>query len=58
MPNEILVFNRPGGAGGGITNSAPTNTVPKSDGVDLVASRITDDGTTKFNLFVEGYVSA
>lgn len=32
--------------GGGITNSAPANTVPKSDGTNLVASRITDDGIT------------
>ncbi len=29
----------------GITNSAPANTVTKSDGTNLVASQITDDGT-------------
>lgn len=33
------------GGGGGITNSAGANVVPKSDGTNLVASRITDDGT-------------
>lgn len=33
-------------AGGGITNGAGANVIPKSDGVNLVASRITDDGTT------------
>lgn len=30
----------------GITNSAGANVVPKSDGFNLVASRVTDDGTT------------
>lgn len=30
----------------GITNSAGANTVPKSDGTNLVASQISDDGTT------------
>ncbi len=30
----------------GITNSAPANTVTKSDGTNLVASAITDNGTT------------
>lgn len=32
-------------AAGGITNSAGANVVPKSDGTNLVTSRITDDGT-------------
>jgi hypothetical protein len=32
-------------AGGGVTNSAGANVIPKSDGTNLVASRITDDGT-------------
>ena len=32
--------------GGGITNSAGSNVVTKSDGTNLVASQITDDGTT------------
>lgn len=31
---------------GGITNSAPANTVPKSDGTNLVSSQITDSGTS------------
>lgn len=31
--------------GGGITNAAGANVVPKSDGTNLVASRITDDGS-------------
>lgn len=30
----------------GVTNSAGANVVPKSDGTNLVASQITDDGTT------------
>lgn len=33
------------GGGGGITNSASANVIPKSDGTNLVASPITDDGT-------------
>ena len=32
--------------GGGITNSAGNNVVTKSDGTNLVASQLTDDGTT------------
>jgi hypothetical protein len=31
---------------GGISNSAGANVIPKSDGTNLVASQITDDGTT------------
>lgn len=34
-----------GGGGGGITNGAGANVIPKSDGTNLVASRITDNGT-------------
>lgn len=30
--------------GGGVTNGAGANVVPKSDGTNLVASRVTDDG--------------
>jgi hypothetical protein len=33
------------GGGGGVTNSAGNNVVPKSDGTNLVASTVTDDGT-------------
>lgn len=32
-------------SGGGITNSAGNNVIPKSDGTNLIASRITDNGT-------------
>lgn len=35
----------------GITNGAAANVIPKSDGTNLVTSRITDDGT---NLAVDG----
>lgn len=35
-----------GGGGGGITNSAGANVVTKSDGTNLVASSISDNGTT------------
>lgn len=31
---------------GGVTNSAGSNVIPKSDGTNLVGSQITDDGTT------------
>lgn len=34
----------------GITNSAGANVVPKSDGTNLVASRITDNGTDTLNI--------
>lgn len=34
------------GAGGGISNSAGSNVIMKSDGVNAVASSLTDDGTT------------
>jgi hypothetical protein len=34
------------GGGGGVTNSAGNNVVTKSDGTNLIASGITDDGTT------------
>ncbi len=37
-------------ASAGITNSAGANVVPKSDGTNLVASRITDDGATEIRL--------
>lgn len=33
------------GGGGGTTNSAGANVIPKSDGTNLVASSVTDDGT-------------
>jgi len=33
-------------AGGGITNAAGANVIPKSDGTNLVASGFTDNGTT------------
>lgn len=32
--------------GGGVTNSAGNNVVPKSNGTNLIASSVTDDGTT------------
>ncbi len=35
-----------GGGSGGVTNSAGNNVVTKSDGTNLVASQMTDDGTT------------
>lgn len=34
-----------GGAGGGITNTAPANTIMKSDGTNAVSSMITDTGS-------------
>lgn len=39
-----LTCDTPAG-GGGITNAAGANVIPKSDGTNLVASNITDDGT-------------
>lgn len=39
MPGPIT------GGAAGVTNSASANAVPKSDGTNLVASRVTDDGT-------------
>lgn len=39
------VWSGPFSTSSGITNSAPANTVTKSNGTNLVASRITDDGT-------------
>lgn len=39
-------FTSTKGGGGGITNSAGNNVVTKSDGTNLVASQMTDDGTT------------
>src|SRR3990167_677173 len=33
-------------ASGGITNSAGANVIPKSDGTNIVASNLSDDGTT------------
>lgn len=41
--------------GGGITNSAGANVIPKSDGTNLVASRIEDDGTNPIEL--DGYLN-
>jgi hypothetical protein len=38
------LYNPPTG-GGGVTNSAGNNVVPKSDGTNLVASSVSDDGT-------------
>lgn len=35
-----------GSSGGGITNSAGANVIPKSDGSNLVASNATDNGST------------
>lgn len=48
--NRIRVFSDgawidAGGGGGGVTNSAGANVVPKSDGTNLVASRISDSGS-------------
>jgi len=34
----------------GITNAAGNNVIPKSDGTNLVASRISDDGTNPINI--------
>lgn len=49
-------------SGGGVTNSAPANTIPKSDGTNLVSSNITDDGTTTTvggqSAYVQGGVDA
>lgn len=49
LPNDATRFYN--GVGGfavptGITNSAGNNVIPKSNGTNLVASRISDDGTT------------
>lgn len=44
---SAIEFTTSGGSGGGgITNSAGANVIPKSDGTNLVASGFTDDGTT------------
>ena len=42
----VITASRFVGAGVGISNSAGANVIPKSDGTNLVASSITDDGTT------------
>jgi hypothetical protein len=50
-PNNTTTFLRGDGtfntpASSGVTNSAGANVITKSNGTNLVASRITDDGTT------------
>ena len=42
----VVSITTGGGGGGGITNSAPANTIMKSDGTNAVSSSITDNGTT------------
>lgn len=48
--NRVLVVNNNGilsaTANAGITNSAGANVVPKSDGTNLIASQISDDGNS------------
>lgn len=43
--NVVVAAADCGSGSGGITNSAGNNVIPKSDGANLVASQISDDGT-------------